>query len=147
MNNLRIFLTVVFTSILLGSCTSQTANSSNNNNLKREWMLLSFQHFSKDVLVKSQAKINLIPNEETPNQYSAKMGCNNLFFTAKMRSGNKIDFSQVGSTMMYCEGMMELESAFGKALPMMTTYQIDGHYLTLSDGKGHDMKFLAADWD
>ncbi|MGS0747992.1 META domain-containing protein [Halpernia sp. GG3] len=90
--------------------------------------------------------MNLVSNPENPDQYSAKMGCNNLFFMAKM-VGNKITFSQVESTMMYCEGMMDLESAFGKALPTMNSYKIEGHYFTISDEKGHEMKFLAADWD
>lgn len=147
MKNLKIVLSILFTGFLLWSCTSQSVKTKVNKNLQKEWMLVSFEHFSKGDLIKSQAKMNLIPNTEKTNQYSAKMGCNNLFFTAKMMSGDKIEFSQIGSTMMYCEGMMELESAFGKALPTMNSYKISGHYLTLSNGKGNEMKFLTADWD
>lgn len=97
--------------------------------------------------MKYQARINLVPTAESPNQYSAKMGCNNMFFSAKMKAENKIELSQVGSTMMFCQDMMDVESDFGKMLPTMTSYKVEGHYLTLSDGKGNDMKFIAADWD
>lgn len=49
--------------------------------------------------------------------------------------------------MMYCEGNMKLETSFGQELPQMTSYKIDGHFLTLSGGNGKTMKFVAADWD
>jgi heat shock protein HslJ len=49
--------------------------------------------------------------------------------------------------MMFCEDKMDLESAFGKALPTMNSYKVEGHYLTLSDENGDEMKFVAADWD
>jgi heat shock protein HslJ len=147
MKSLKIVLSVLFSSFLLWSCTSQTTKFADSENLQREWMLVSFQDFSKDFLMKSNARINLIPNAENPHQYSAEMGCNNLFFTAKIMSGNKIEFSQVGSTMMFCEGIMDLESAFGKTLPNMNSYKIEGHYLTLLDGLGKEMRFVAADWD
>ncbi|SFI30390.1 META domain-containing protein [Halpernia frigidisoli] len=147
MKNFKIILTFIFAGFLLGNCSSQKQNSESDQNLRHEWLFVSFQNFSKEKLVKSEAKINLNIRSENKDQYSAKMGCNSLFFTAKIKSGNKIEFSQVGGTKMYCEGMMDLESAFGKALPMMTSYKVDGHYLTLSDGKGNEMKFLAADWD
>ncbi len=129
------------------SCMSQNSTNSSKKNLQKEWMLVSFQHFSKEKLTEFQAKMNLVPNVNNTNQYSAKMGCNNMFFTIKTAANNKIEFSQVGSTMMFCQDRMDLESAFGKALPMMNSYKIDGHYLTLTDDKGNEMKFIAADWD
>lgn len=137
----------LLTSTFLLSCMSQKNLSSNEKNLHREWMLVSFQNFSKEKLIDFQAKMNLVPQEKTPNQYSAKMGCNNLFFTMKSTSDNKIEFSQVGSTMMFCQDRMELESAFSKELPSVKSYKFDGHYLTLSDENGNTMKFIAADWD
>lgn len=42
---------------------------------------------------------------------------------------------------------MNLEMAFQKKIETMTTYSIEGHFLTLSDGNGNSIKFVAADWD
>ena len=53
----------------------------------------------------------------------------------------------MGSTMMFCEKSMDLEAAFGKELPLMTNYKVEGHFLTLSNASGMKMKFVAADWD
>ena len=75
------------------------------------------------------------------------MGCNKMFLTATFYSNGTVKFSDIGSTMMYCEGNMDLETAFAKSLPTMTKYQIDGHHLTLINDKGEKMKFVAADWD
>lgn len=147
MKSFKVILMVIFTSVLMMNCTSRKTLAETENGIQREWMMVSFKDYPKEKLTKYQAKINLIPNAETPDQYSAKMGCNNMFFSAKMMSGNKIEFSQVGSTRMYCQDMMDLESDFGKMLPLMTEYKINGHFLTLSDGKGNEMKFVAADWD
>ena len=74
------------------------------------------------------------------------MGCNGMFFSYKIKNNHQVEFSQIGSTMMYCDGRMKLEDSFGKQLPNMNQYKIEGHFLTLSDGKSI-MKFVAADWD
>lgn len=146
MKKFKIILMGVLASTFMWGCASQDPNNSIAEELQREWMLVSFQNFPKEKLIDYQAKMNLIPSEN-PNQFSAKMGCNNLFFTSKIINGSKIEFSQVGSTMMFCQDKMDLESAFGKALPSMNFYRIEGHYLTLSDQNGDEMKFVAADWD
>ncbi len=130
------FLSVLFFTV---SCSSQGQLPHYN----REWMLVEFQEFTKDELVKNKANINLTQKENG----SAKMGCNSMFFSYKIKSNHLIEFSQPGSTMMYCEGNMKLEQDFGKLLPTMKHYEIKGHFLTLKNESGQAMKFVAADWD
>lgn len=77
----------------------------------------------------------------------AKMGCNSIFFSVKLKNNHRIHFSGVGSTMMYCDGNMKLEENFGKLLPTITKYQVKGHFLTLKNKNGQTMKFVAEDWD
>lgn len=135
----------VFVLLLLANCTTQTRVP---EHLKREWMLVEFQNFSKDLMVKNKAHLNLSTiNHETPGRFSAKMGCNNMFGQATFNTDGTVKFSGVASTMMYCDKNMELEAAFGKELPNMVKYKIDGHQLTLTDANGKQMKFVAADWD
>lgn len=142
----KAFSVIVF---LIGIFFLQNCSTKNlvSEEINRQWMLIEFQNFSRDLMVKNRAQIDLASTKTTPNQYGAEMGCNKMFFTAKFYSNGTVKFSDVGSTMMYCENNMELESAFGKELPKMTKYKIDGHHLTLSDNSGNTMKFVAADWD
>lgn len=126
------------------NCTAQTKSS---ENVRREWMLVEFQDFTKDLMVKNKANLNLTNTTETGGKFTAKMGCNGMFGAVKFKGNDAVEFSQVGSTMMFCDKNMDLESAFGKELPKMTKYKLKGHFLTLWDKTGNKMKFLAADWD
>ncbi|UQB68171.1 META domain-containing protein [Epilithonimonas zeae] len=132
--------------LLLISCNSSKKVSESMGNINRKWMLVEYKDFTKAELTKLEANMDLTKRAEAPNQYGAKMGCNGMFFTAELNKG-KAKFSGVGSTMMYCDGRMKLEVLFGKELPTMDQYKIEGHFLTLSNGNGDKMKFVAADWD
>jgi heat shock protein HslJ len=136
----KIFMLSLLSMLFVGlSCSSQT----NLPNYNRKWMLVEFQGFTKENLIKNKAYIDLTDKENG----GAKMGCNGMFFTYKVKSQNKIEFSQIGSTMMYCDGNMDLEQKFGQFLPTMTHYEVKGHFLTLKNNKGETMKFVAEDWD
>lgn len=136
----KILSLALFTILLSGiSCSSQSQLPHYN----REWMLVDFQGFTKEELVKNKANINLTQTEKG----SAKMGCNGMFFSYKIKNNHQIEFSQIGSTMMHCEGNMKLEQDFGKLLPTIKHYEIKGHFLTLKNDSGQTMKFVAADWD
>lgn len=117
-----------------------------NPSLQREWMLVSFGNFNKDLMVKNRAGINLTSKIEGGKiRGGAFMGCNKMFFTAEIKS-NKIKISRLGSTMMACQDM-KLEGAFSRSIERITKYSVEGHFLTLSDDQGEVMKFVAADWD
>ena len=112
--------------------------------LKRKWMLVEFQGFTKEELMQKKAYLDLTHLEKGGG---AKMGCNSIFFSVKLKNNHRIHFSGVGSTMMYCDGNMKLEENFGKLLPTITKYQVKGHFLTLKNKNGQTMKFVAEDWD
>lgn len=131
----------IFGLLLLANCTTQKISQ----NVNRDWMLVEFQDFTKDSMVSNKAHLNL-SNETEPGKFSANMGCNNMFGSATFNANGTVEFSAIGSTMMFCDKAMDLESAFGKVLPTMTNYKIEGHFLTLSNAT-EKMKFVAADWD
>ncbi|MBV2165037.1 MAG: META domain-containing protein [Kaistella sp.] len=106
-------------------------------------MLVEFQDFTKEFLIQKGANLDL----STKNQYSANMGCNRMFMKADFKADGAVIFSQIGSTRMFCDDAMTLEDAFGKALPAVTGYKTEGHFLTLTSKDGSTMKFVAADWD
>ena len=129
--------------LFLTNCSSLMTSK---KEVKKEWMLVEFQNFSKEMMTKNKAMLDLT-GKDAPSKFTANMGCNNMFGNSTFSSNGMVKFSDVGMTMMYCDKGMDLETAFAKALPMMTKYSIDGHFLTISDEKGNKMKFVAADWD
>ena len=145
MKNIISGLFVVFILTVLSNCTSSKIN--NSQHYQREWMMISFDRFTKPQLIENKAAINLT-GEKKGNTVigSAKMGCNNIFFRIEFKNKGKINISEIGSTEMACKNM-ELEDAFMKNFRNMKNYTIAGHRLTLSDDTGNKMEFLAADWD
>ena len=90
------------------------------SSLKRKWMLIEFQGFTKEELIQEKAYLDLTHLEKGGG---AKMGCNSIFFSVKLKNNHRIHFSGVGSTIMYCDGSMKLEENFGKLLPTITNYR------------------------
>ncbi|MBO6184934.1 MAG: META domain-containing protein [Chryseobacterium sp.] len=110
-------------------------------------MMVSFDGFTKEELMKNKAEINLTePVKDGKVRGTAMMGCNSMFFTLEFKSKNIVKISGLGSTMMACQEM-NLETEFSKVFEKMTRYEINGHFLTLYDENGTQMKFIAADWD
>jgi heat shock protein HslJ len=137
------FLSVFTLAIILNCSSAQIKNP----HIQREWMLVSFENFTKDQLIKSKAGINLTAEKEGNKIGGAAfMGCNKLFFSSEFNKNGIVKISGMGSTMMACQNM-DLETSFSKSFEKMKKYSVDGHFLTLSDEKGNTMKFVAADWD
>ncbi|MCS3867326.1 heat shock protein HslJ [Chryseobacterium ginsenosidimutans] len=141
---------ILFT-VLAVLCLSFVFNCSSvptkNPQIQREWMLVSFENYAKQDLIKSNAKINLTSAIENGKiKGGAFMGCNNMFFSSEFKKDGKVTISEMGSTMKACLNM-KLESDFSKSFKDMTNYKIEGHFLTFTDDKGNSMKFIAADWD
>jgi heat shock protein HslJ len=144
MKNILSFLFAFFILNLILNCS---ALKPTNEHYQREWMLVSFDGFTKEQLVKNKAEINLTePIKDGKIRGTAMMGCNKMFFTLKFKSKNRIEISGLGSTLMACQEM-NLETQFSKVFEKITRYEINGHFLTLYDEKGSQMKFIAADWD
>ena len=138
---------MLFLPLIMGVMISCSSAQVKNPYIQREWMLISFEDFTKEQLIKNKAGINLTAEKkEGMIRGGAFMGCNKIFFTSEFKSNGKVKISGVGSTMMACQNMA-LETAFAKSFDKMTTYSVEGHFLTLSDEKGKVMKFVAADWD
>ncbi|NDV46795.1 META domain-containing protein [Paludibacter sp. 221] len=65
------------------------------------------------------------------NRVNGNGGCNSFFGTYVIKNGNRISFSQMGSTMMACLNM-ETESQFMRALEMTDNYTVNGDTLSLN---------------
>lgn len=140
---ISIFIGILYLGLLVNCSSAQIKNEQ----IQRQWMLVSFKNFTKEELVKSKAEINLTSEiKDKKIQGGAFMGCNRMFFTAEIKSNDKIEISGVASTLMACENI-KLEDEFSKEFKKVKNYHVEGHFLTLTDEEGNQMKFVAADWD
>jgi heat shock protein HslJ len=137
----------LFAVLLLGVVLNCSTVPDKNPSLQRQWMLVSFDGFSKDQLIANKAEMNLTGSMDKGKiQASTYMGCNQMSFVSEFKKGGKVKISKGVSTMKACQDM-SLETSFQKKIETMTRYSVEGHFLTLSDDKGASMKFVAADWD
>lgn len=140
-------LSFVFAFFILNLILNCSATKPKNKHYQREWMLVSFDRFSKQELIENRAGINLTEQKTGDKMKgSATMGCNKIFFTTEFKNSGKLKITNFGSTEMACQNM-NLENSFMKKFVNMTHYQIEGHRLTINDKDGNEIKFVAADWD
>ena len=81
------FLPFLFAFFILNLVLNCSATQPNNPHYQREWMLISFDAFTKQQLIEKSAGINLT-GEKIKNQVkgSATMGCNKIFFNAEIKN-------------------------------------------------------------
>ncbi|MDR2084577.1 MAG: copper resistance protein NlpE N-terminal domain-containing protein [Bacteroidales bacterium] len=65
--------------------------------------------------------------------------CNSFFGSTDIRSGNKIFFSRVASTLMACIDMMDVETEFFNMFSNAVRYSIDNEVLTLYSGNNSNL--------
>jgi len=71
----------------------------------------------------------------TEGRASGATGCN-VFGGPYTRSGDELTFGMLVSTKMYCEGVMDQESAYTDALEATRGWQIEDGELVLIDANG-----------
>ncbi|MBL0153069.1 MAG: META domain-containing protein [Chitinophagaceae bacterium] len=80
--------------------------------------------------------------EAGKNSAGGKGGCNSFGSTVKVE-GNKISFSELFSTKMYCEGIQPVEDAYFNALNKATRYHISGDKLVIYQDGQEILVFVA----
>ncbi|MFC3159859.1 heat shock protein HslJ [Chryseobacterium arachidis] len=142
----KILLTV-FSILWFGLSLNCSSVPVKNHQIQREWMLVSFEDYSKEDLIRNNAKIDLTSTIENGKiKAGAFMGCNRIFFASEFKKDGKVKISGIGATEMTCPNI-KLEDDFSKSLKNVTNYKVEGHFLTLTYDRGNAMKFVAADWD
>lgn len=115
----------------------------NTSHLKRKWMLIELDGFSKEFLVHQNAYLDLSTSSELK---IIKINCNTVDVKMIVHK-NYLRFKLVGSKTTNCKKNIELKKAFIDFLLKENTYKIQGHFLTIKDNKGNMIKLIAEDWD
>ena len=133
MYNILSISLILFLSTSLFSCTSSKEESpsvSNASLTNTRWVLRVLN--DKKIFTPEKGKEAYITLSKDGNKANGVGSCNN-FFTTYTLSGKDLSFGPVASTEMFCEGQMDTETAFFKAISNSKTYKISGNYLYLSD--------------
>jgi heat shock protein HslJ len=95
---------------------------------KTSWQLIALNGESLPVGIE-------ITLQFSDGQASGRAACNS-FFAEYTQQGFDLTFGAVGGTEMYCEGLMDEESAVYAALAAVTSFELKDDTLTLRDAAG-----------
>ncbi len=100
------------------------------------WELQSFGPIGAEESVLPDTKVMIQFGKD--NKITGSGGCNSYFTSYEIGSDNTVSFGLIGSTMMFCEGIMEQEDQYFKALESASTFIVDQNSLQLfyDDGRG-----------
>ncbi len=114
--------------VLLASCTAMQPTADLPKLSESQWKLTSI--LKRPVNYADRAFLKF---DEKENKISGKAVCNSFFGEYEM-IGQKISFTQVGSTKMYCEGIMDDENQIITQLQKTTRYEVKANMLYLYAG-------------
>ena len=101
---------------------------------EKYWKLKTLE--GKDVkMVKNQEKEIYFMLKTDENRVTGFAGCNTILGSYKLEKGNRIRFSNMGSTMMACPDVDFNESEFLKIFELADNYTINGDELSLNVGR------------
>ncbi|KAA3658010.1 MAG: META domain-containing protein [Chloroflexi bacterium] len=93
------------------------------------WILQSYA--GQSVISDTNVSVEFSPD----GQLSGSAGCNNYFGSYQL-DGNNLTIDGVGSTEMWCEGLMDQEMAFLSMLMNAASIKIDDNVLTIETAEG-----------
>ncbi len=118
--------------LLIFSCSSSTnqINTSNDSFTNTRWVLRVLND-RKVFIPESRKEIYIIFTNDK-NKFHGNAGCND-FFGEFNENKNYIKMKAIARTRMYCEGQMDVEESFIKALETTSKFLINGNKLSLYD--------------
>ena len=112
--------------------------------INRQWMLTQLPGFTREQLIATQAQLNW---QDLPVTL-VQAGCYSATYQTRTRNGGRIRFSKLLVKKSSCDTLSyQLESTLTQTLPQVTTYKIEGHFLTLFVNDALVIRAIASDWD
>jgi heat shock protein HslJ len=129
------FVFAVLALLILAACSGE-----NTASVEGAWKLVSYGDPANPTPAAPDIDASI---EIKDGQVTGNVGCNGFGGKYKV-DGNKITFSEVVSTLMFCEGPAGAqESATLAVLRESATYVLDGDTLTITSGDGSAAIVLA----
>lgn len=140
MNKQGIKLSFILLAVMMltGAASAVTAQNARRNDLSSaRWVLTEIN----DQAARGGRVFLEIDRRE--NRFSGHTGCNRMFGEALI-NGRRAAFSKIGTTKMFCDGRMQLESDVLAALKRVTRFEKNGGRLSLFAGNRIVLRFKAA---
>ncbi|WP_373838264.1 META domain-containing protein [Methanospirillum sp.] len=110
-----------------------------------DWALIEITDMNNTPLITpGDAKVTI--NFTKTNELSGNSGCNRYFGVYNLTGeyfthGSGITISSIGSTMMFCQDTMDIETVFLQSLHSVNSYTMDDQILSLWDEAGNHILF------
>lgn len=112
------FKLIIITLLFLSACRAFNEGNDQPQLGDAQWQLMAMNQKPADL--GNKAFINF---DQKERKISGKAGCNSIFAEYEI-IGNKISFEGIGSTKMYCEGLMDQENQIISNLEKVRRYEI-----------------------
>ena len=137
-NIIAVLLTLlVLTAIGLTACTCQTEEIALEDT---PWVLESYGEPGNLQAVLEDTEITAL-FDSAEDKVSGSAGCNNYFAGYEINNNEVSIIAPVGSTEMYCEGIMEQEDRYLELLESAETFQIQDKKLHIFSSGGQKLIF------
>lgn len=122
------------TIVLIVLLISLSACAGNSASLEGEWTLVSYGDASNPTVALPDVETSLTFGGD--GQFGGNVGCNSISAGYQV-NGNQVTFESAISTLMFCEGTMEQESAVLEIVSEKTlNFEVNGNQLTLTSEDG-----------
>jgi len=129
---LVLVVAIAMVGIMVCSCTSV----SNEPFEGTTWVLVSYGDPGDPQAALEEVEVTAVFSRETGSgKLNGSAGCNN-YFGSYETDGNELTIGDLGSTQMYCEGLMDQEAQYLSALEAANSYSIEGNRLEISYDSG-----------
>ena len=119
------FILAIISCVLFSSCEVLKSETDSPKLVNTKWVLLSIK--DRPVKLSDKAYLNF---EERDNRIAGKAACNS-FFGEYTIVNQTIKFEGVGSTKMFCDGLMDEENEIMTAIGNTRRYEIKANMLYL----------------
>lgn len=123
----------------LAACTGKTEAIALENTT---WVLESYGEQGNLRAVIEDTEITAV-FDSTEGKVSGSAGCNNYFTSYEIKNNELSIISPIGSTQMYCEGLMDQEQQYLAILEGAETFQVQDSQLRISSSGNQVLIFNA----
>lgn len=139
---MRSFISILAVLFLFSFCTPVKNQGTGKTLRGTKWYLTSIHTGGPEMMIPTHTVYLRI--DPVKNNAGGNGGCNQFGSTVKVE-GSTIQFSELFSTKMFCDGIQQSESAYFNALENATKFEIKGDKLVIYQNNKSVLFFEAGD--
>ncbi|WP_423145953.1 META domain-containing protein [Rubrolithibacter danxiaensis] len=125
---MKFFIFLIPALLMLASCRILSVNEEDQDLTGKEWTIIAIAQKPVDLDKKAFFKL------DEKGKIGGKAACNSFSGSYEKGANNQIRFSDIVSTKMYCEGLMDEENQIVMNLQQVKNYKVKTGMLYLFNG-------------